>query len=327
MTAQAEDECLAFNVEWKDALIGITRKFLMRYWPSDNSVALLESNHTGKIRVFLKRLKVRTLRRCDLVQGRTITVMSRQLRIVGWADKATERKARADEESVTMVIEGKGAIAQAGQVLDRAFASNPAMNITFLKSTLADAEQQVAVCVAIKGKGARGVDWTGLEGVTLIPPDKQAQMVETFKRMDSSRAEGGQCVLAIVKPHTISEGSSGAIVQELVSKSGFAVGAIQSRQLDEAQALQLMAVYKGVLPEYRDLCSSLLMGTSIGIQLCGVTPEQVRQFLGPRDPAVAQFIAEQSVRAKYGQDAVNNAVQCTDLPGDAAAECLFWFAA
>jgi hypothetical protein len=58
------------------------------------------------------------------------------------------------------------------------------------------------------------------------------------------------------------------------------------------------------------------------IQLSGFDdPQQrFRELCGPPDPEVARHIRQNTLRAKYGRNRVQNAVHCTDLPDDAALE-------
>jgi nucleoside-diphosphate kinase len=48
-----------------------------------------------------------------------------------------------------------------------------------------------------------------------------------------------------------------------------------------------------------------------------------REYVGPYDPQLAKHVRPDSLRARFGEDKVKNAVHCTDLPEDGATEV--WF--
>jgi nucleoside-diphosphate kinase len=72
------------------------------------------------------------------------------------------------------------------------------------------------------------------------------------------------------------------------------------------------------------MLSQLIAGPLIAMEVRGGkgpdTLTQFREFVGPSDPALAKQIRPNSIRAKYGEDKVKNAVHCTDLPEDGVLE-------
>ena len=50
-----------------------------------------------------------------------------------------------------------------------------------------------------------------------------------------------------------------------------------------------------------------------------------REFVGPHDVEVARHIRPGTLRAKFGEDKVKNAVHCTDLEEDGRLECEHFF--
>ncbi len=52
---------------------------------------------------------------------------------------------------------------------------------------------------------------------------------------------------------------------------------------------------------------------------------EFRTICGPSDPQIAKVIRAQTLRAKYGQDKIKNAVHCTDLEEDGPLECEYFF--
>ena len=47
--------------------------------------------------------------------------------------------------------------------------------------------------------------------------------------------------------------------------------------------------------------------------------------MGPYDPVIAQHLKPDTLRAKFGESRVKNAVHCTDLPEDGSLECQYFF--
>ena len=50
-----------------------------------------------------------------------------------------------------------------------------------------------------------------------------------------------------------------------------------------------------------------------------------RDFVGPADPEIARQLRPRTLRARFGNDKVHNAVHCTDLPTDALLEVEYFF--
>ncbi len=72
------------------------------------------------------------------------------------------------------------------------------------------------------------------------------------------------------------------------------------------------------------MLAQLTAGPLIAMEVTGpsgsdIVP-QFREFVGPSDPALAKQIRPNSLRARYGEDKVKNAVHCTDLPEDGVLE-------
>lgn len=73
------------------------------------------------------------------------------------------------------------------------------------------------------------------------------------------------------------------------------------------------------------MLSQLTAGPLIALEIAGGEDVvgRFREFAGPNDPVLAKQIRAGSLRAKYGEDKVKNAVHCTDLPQDGGLEV--WF--
>ncbi len=52
---------------------------------------------------------------------------------------------------------------------------------------------------------------------------------------------------------------------------------------------------------------------------------RLREVCGPADPAIATHLRPNTIRAKFGQNKVLNAIHCTDLPEDGPLESQYFF--
>lgn len=85
--AGAEDRYV-FHVEWFDTQADVIRRYMMTYFPRDNSVSMYDPKNN---RPFLKRSEYAEISMADMYIGSTVTVLSRQLKIVDYADEYTRR--------------------------------------------------------------------------------------------------------------------------------------------------------------------------------------------------------------------------------------------
>lgn len=135
------------------------------------------------------------------------------------------------------------------------------------------------------------------------------------------------CSLAILKPHTIKEGTAGKIIDIILSE-GFEISAMEMFYLDRPTAEEFWDVYKGVLVEYNPLLDHMSSGPLIAMEVRqeNVIPK-LRQLVGPSDPEIAKHLRPNTIRANFGQERVRNAVHCTDMPEDGIIECEYFFKA
>ncbi|XP_054870171.1 nucleoside diphosphate kinase 7 isoform X1 [Amphiprion ocellaris] len=128
------------------------------------------------------------------------------------------------------------------------------------------------------------------------------------------------CTCCIIKPHAISEGLTGKILNS-ISAAGFEISALQMFNVDRANAEEFYEVYKGVVTEYPSMVTELCSGPCMVLEIHGAdTPKTFREFCGPADPEIARHLRPTTLRALYGKDKVKNAVHCTDLPEDGVLE-------
>uniref|UniRef100_A0A673CWN0 Nucleoside diphosphate kinase homolog 7 n=1 Tax=Sphaeramia orbicularis TaxID=375764 RepID=A0A673CWN0_9TELE len=136
----------------------------------------------------------------------------------------------------------------------------------------------------------------------------------------SNTAVFTNCTCCIIKPHAVSEGLTGKILNS-ISSAGFEVSALQMFNVDRANAEEFYEVYKSVVPEYPSMVTELCSGPCIVLEISGTDiPQTFREFCGPADPEIARHLRPSTLRALYGKDKVKNAVHCTDLPEDGVLE-------
>ena len=133
------------------------------------------------------------------------------------------------------------------------------------------------------------------------------------------------CSCVVIKPHAISEGNAGKIIDILLTE-GFEISSMEMLYIDKVQAEEFFEIYKGVLPEYSQMIDSVVCGPIIGIEVRqNDCVNKLRALIGPHDPDIAKVLRPNTIRAKFGKNCVYNAVHCTDLEEDAAIECDYLF--
>nr|CAH7728772.1 unnamed protein product [Callosobruchus chinensis] len=133
----------------------------------------------------------------------------------------------------------------------------------------------------------------------------------------------------VIKPHAILEGKLGLIITE-ITESHFRVTAAQMFYLSNANADELLEVYKGVVTDYHAMLCSFVDGPCVALEIAGKNSDmdvhgEFRRFCGPSDSEIARQIRPETLRAKFGIDKYRNAIHCTDLPEDTALELEYFF--
>ena len=138
-------------------------------------------------------------------------------------------------------------------------------------------------------------------------------------------ARFGDCTLGVIKPHAASNGLAGKIIKDITS-AGLQVTAMQVHHLDKANAEEFYEVYKGVAMEYSSMVEELTSGPCIAMEITGEDAHATfRRLVGPSDPEIARQLRPDTLRARYGQDKIKNALHCTDLPDDSVLEVEYFF--
>ena len=154
-------------------------------------------------------------------------------------------------------------------------------------------------------------------------PTSATREIDFFFGLPGNPAVLNNCTCCIVKPHAMND--AGRIV-DCVLDEGFEISAMQLFFLDKPTAEEFLEVYKGVLPEFSQMVDEFTSGPCLVLE---VRQENVvqsfRDVTGPLDPDSARSLRPNSLRAKFGQDRVHNAVHCTDLPEDGVLESEYFF--
>ena len=115
---------------------------------------------------------------------------------------------------------------------------------------------------------------------------------------------------------------------DAILSNNFKITAAQLFNLNRPQVEEFYDVYKGVLPEYVPLIEHISNGPTLIMEVCRIDDCPVtsfRDFCGPYDPEIAIHLKPNTLRAKFGEDRVKNAVHCTDLAEDGQMECQYFF--
>ena len=128
--------------------------------------------------------------------------------------------------------------------------------------------------------------------------------------------------LAIIKPDAVARGLAGDILSR-IHKAGFAIVAIKSLRLTQAQAEGFYAVHrtKGFFAELTAFMSSGKV-VVMALEAEGAIAKW-RETMGATDPAKA---APGTIRRDLGASIQNNCTHGSDAPETAAFELAYFFA-
>lgn len=90
-----------FEAEWYDQVACVLKKFYLYYYPSDNTVELFDLK-TRK--TFLRRTTCEGIKAKDFYVGTVITIFSRCIKIMGYADACTKTKLETQMQKVFVLL-------------------------------------------------------------------------------------------------------------------------------------------------------------------------------------------------------------------------------
>jgi len=108
----AEDRYV-FYVEWFDAQADLIRRYMLTFFPRDKTIEMYDQKSK---RPFLKRSEVPGIDLVDIYMGATLTIHSRQLKVIEYGDVHT-RKAMESSKSRTLAIIKPDAYNHMGKIL------------------------------------------------------------------------------------------------------------------------------------------------------------------------------------------------------------------
>ena len=93
----------SFMVEWFDQASSLIKTYILSFYPKDNSIDMVGSANwlqwdVKNKRVFLSKVEYPSLQEKDLYLGSVLSVYSRQLKIVDYADVFTRKKFEIQKE-------------------------------------------------------------------------------------------------------------------------------------------------------------------------------------------------------------------------------------
>jgi len=313
-----------FDVDWFDETGGaLTRRYVATvYAPDRGPVEVSMYDPTSK-RAFLKRTPVPGLALEDFSIGSEVTVMTRTLKVRGYADSSTEKALSVLHEGLCLCTTPAG-FKQAGSILDGL--ANVGLRLAKLRIV-----NRGGPCLAIKASGDDADSrWDSLQGV--IPPGSVqrvslAELEELFDRGKyPTTASFSNCTLCLVRPHAVKEGGVGPVIAAIM-EAGLEVAALDTLTLPRVMAVEMFDVYRGVVPYYMELIDSMSSGPSVAMEIRAADNacERLRELAGPHDVEIARHLRPTSLRATLGKNNAENGLHITDLPEDGELEVRYIF--
>jgi len=108
------NERYAFDVDWFDHAAGLVRKYQLVYYPKDSQIEMFDVKNR---RTFLKKCEYPSITIKDLYLGATISIYSRQLKVVAYSDEFTANKLQPRQEKTLAIVKPDG-YAHLGKIMD-----------------------------------------------------------------------------------------------------------------------------------------------------------------------------------------------------------------
>jgi len=326
-------EGFRFVIEWYDELAGRSRPYVLSFWPGDSKgdaqIAIFD---TEKKRVFLKKGPFAGLSMADLHQGALVTIYGRQWRVSDYADAATKQAFTADRGSVAVRVASAGyrwfgaivtSLERKSFVLTKLrTATDDTGSIVLEMEALGKIQGDVA-SADLKNQIFAGYDGDGLQFVKVAPSD----VARGSKEPGTTTATFDNCSLLVVKPHAVKTGCVGAIMTSLI-EANFEISAVELTNLSRLEAENFTEVYKGVInpSDFSKATLELSSGPLVAIEVRAENcVNALREMCGPFDVEVAKELRPKTLRARFGENKIQNAVHCTDLVEDGVLESKFFF--
>ena len=354
-------ERFCFITEYYDNYSTMVRRFQLFYYPKDNTIEIYEIKNK---KIFLKRCVVPGIEFKHLYLGNDINIYSRLHKLVEYGDDYTKNYFEDIRSSSFALIKPEGYL-NIGKIIDIIYQCEFNISrLKLCKMSLEDAalfcssiqnqpsfqsevnyiSSDFVVGIELVKKNAIN-EWN-----SLISSSQESPFLQIFGDDDLKKYLHGSisssdikresalifnkiihqpnltsCSCLLIKPHIIQEGLAGKII-DIILTEGFEISAMEMLYMDKVQAEEFFEIYKGVLPEYSSMVDAIVCGPVIAMEVRqNDCVKKLRALVGPHDPDIAKALRPNTIRAKFGQNTVNNAVHCTDLEEDATIEVDYIF--
>ena len=361
--AQATMKACSAYVEWYDPQPMLAREYLLRVYFEEGEVEMYDVKSR---RTFLKLSPLpASIKKDDLYPGNEIVLHSRTLKIIRYADLATEKiLTKALERSTCIlthnclkngelgsaisVIEGTGL-----KIIKLKMVAFTDIEASECSSLLRKDSQMVALlrlskCVAVTVLGVDALDALkqvcneineslgrdSVDNFAVAAPDTSAATnLDEFAFGHSRRLShwpttqyGPHSTCCIIRPHALVSNTLGAILSHIEAPKIYEISAMAFFRLDIPSASEFLEVYEGVVPGFGASVKQLSSGPCCALEVRAVgAVSKFRETVGPWDVNFAREIQPKTIRAIFGIDGVKNAVHCTDLAEDSERELRYLF--
>jgi nucleoside-diphosphate kinase len=284
------ERVLSFVAEWFDPHPQIVKQYLLKYHCGTNEV---EMKDIQTKRVFLRKTKLPpSLKESDFFIGAKILLLSRDLKVIEYADAITRTLLESLDE-LTVCVLSPALYESLGDVVS--LVEGAGFTLVDLTSTrLGDVEDAYAaadllradpdglsrpgplVVMSFRGSNSvaavrdlvRSSSFAG-RGLSCPSDPDEASAYANFLatgRRSRTTATLEECTCCVIKPHAVRERIVGAILGEIVSR-GFVISAVSTFRLERAAAAEFLEVYGGVVPEYRDMVDEMCSGLVVALEV------------------------------------------------------------
>jgi len=336
----ATDSVLGFKAEYFDPLPQLVKTYVVKYFTKTHEV---EMQDIKAHRTFLKRSKLPdSILPSDFQIDNQVLVYGRVLKLVGYADPATESQL-GPKTTRQLVFLAPSIYSDFGAVLEQLEAND----FSLLKiKTLGLVGNEAATAGELLGcDGRKFEEGMGLSLAMVVRGNNSGRVGDIlsswgdavsctgsekaldyfFSQSWPTTATLDSCTLCLVKAHAVKAKNTGSIIKSIQSQ-GYEVSAVESFTLDRAVAGEFFELYRDVVDGFRAHLDELVSGPIVALEIRAEDAVQTfRKSAGPYDVEMAKELFPSSLRAKFGDSNVRNAVHCTDLPTDGKSECSYFF--
>lgn len=320
----------SFVVEYFDQQGSLTRTYNLLYYVVNNTIEMYDLKTK---RCFLKRCSYPSLSLSEIFVGATINVFSRTLKVVDYGDEFTRGRFMIGAGEFMLAITERG-LPRCGDIISWITAKDLRIQKLRMVDMPSDISGRLQVgnrCILVVVQGSDALkkmhdlsaQFKG--AMTVVGDPQDASVLENHLLSSKTTAVMKNCAVCVIKPHAITSGHHGPIIQRLLDE-GFIISALGMFSLAVADAEDFLEVYNGVVPEYKKLVEELSSGPVIAMEIRSAhAVPALRAVCGPHDPEVCHVLFPDTLRSRYGLDRTRNAVHCTDLPEDGDFESEFFF--